>query len=277
MRTQSRTLNSTSYDSIWSVDGSESEKVKLADYKFSSHWILRFLGSCNGLVCIWGRSTEHEISICFCNPATKEYKRIVSESVPSYDSIHINAFGYDCKAGDYKLIFLDEHVEFTELLVYTLGSNTWKSSQSVPYTFNKERQTGVLVNGAFHWLGQARNKNSSKLIVVFDFCTEKFDELQLPEELLEKRHLPMTVGVLEGRLCVVVTVSEVSFQVWVMQDYAVQESWAPLYTFDHSEDYMSDYDADYDALKLMPSFRNGHILVKMALEPLHKIHGVPND
>ncbi|XP_026400648.1 F-box/kelch-repeat protein At3g06240-like [Papaver somniferum] len=225
LRTHCRTLNSISYDSLWSVNGGETEIVELADYPIAEMCPIA---------------------------ATKEYKIIKSESIPGLLYTNVNAFGYDGKADDYKLIFLSG---YAELIVYMLGSNTWKRSRCVPYVFPSEQQTETLVNGSFHWLGQTLKKNS-KLIVVFDFCNEEFDELQLPKELLEKKHL--TIGVLGGCLCVTVTVSEVCFEVWVMQDYGVQESWTPRYTFDYHKEFMGVY----DALKLMSSFRNDHILVR---------------
>lgn len=35
----------------------------------------------------------------------------------------------------------------------------------------------------------------------------------------------MTVGVLEGCLCLLAKVDKVGVEVWVMQDYGVRESW----------------------------------------------------
>ncbi|XP_026458750.1 uncharacterized protein LOC113359308 [Papaver somniferum] len=133
----------------------------------------------------------------------------------------VNAFGYDRKA-DYKLIIMNGYDGTLD--VYTLGIN------------------------------------SPKLIVVVDFSNEKCGELQLPEELLQMNHLRMTIGVLEGRLGVFVTVFEVCFKVWVMQDYGVQESWIQCYAFAR-ELITKDY-----ALKFMSTFRNGQILLKTVYE-----------
>ncbi|XP_026444133.1 F-box protein CPR1-like [Papaver somniferum] len=170
-----------------------------------------------------------ETFICFCNPATKEYRRLLRRRHNFWNDYNINiinAFGYDCKADDYKLINMLKRPgtdQLLDIIVYKLGSNSWECSQTVTYKFPDKRQTGILVNGAFHWFGEAREKNPSKLIISMNISNEKFDEVQFPKELFDRKHFPMTIGVLEGCLCLVVTVSMSCSEVWTMQDYGVQE------------------------------------------------------
>ncbi|XP_026441465.1 F-box protein CPR1-like [Papaver somniferum] len=263
---------------ISEVDGSEI--VKMVDFPFNSLPVgpFRFIGSCSGVVCLWFANGV-ETFICFCNPATKECRRILKRQDNfwnDYDINIINAFGYDCKYDDYKLINIVKRPETDRLLdviVYKLGSNAWECNQTVTYKFPDKRQTGILVNGAFHWFGEAPEKNPSKLIISMNISNEKFDEVQFPKELYDKNHFPMTIGVLEGCLCLVVTVSMSGSEVWMMQEYGVRESWTQVYTIDN-ESIWSFPDTDY-TLRLVHSFGNGQILLKygyrlVTYDPEHK-------
>ncbi|XP_026384498.1 F-box protein At3g07870-like [Papaver somniferum] len=135
-----------------------------------------------------------------------------------------------------------------------LGTSEWKSSQTVPYNIPDKRQAGVFVNGAFHWFGEAREENSLKLIVSLDISNEKFDKLQLPIELVEKKHSSMIIDVLAWCLCVLVMTQD-CFEVWVMQDYGVQESWVKRYIIGHAS-IMTNFN-----LRQMWSLLNGQILL----------------
>ncbi|XP_026421251.1 F-box/kelch-repeat protein At3g06240-like [Papaver somniferum] len=99
------------------------------------------------------------------------------------------------------------------LYVYTLRSNSWKTLQTKHYS------GWVLVNGALHWLAK-----TPKVIVSFNISDERFKEIQLPGEVVEKMHLyPLiTLKVLEGCLCVIRVERD---EAWVMREYGVWESW----------------------------------------------------
>ncbi|XP_026411549.1 F-box protein At3g07870-like [Papaver somniferum] len=173
---------------------------------------------------------------CLWNPATTEYKEIPkSPNEFPNDNTDLFAFGYAHATGDYKLIkvvfFEDMEENYKEenslVDVYSLGTNSWKSIQSIPYKFPFPRVAGALVNRALHWLGVKSAKDSSKAIVSVDICEESFQEIELPRVCLENKQDFRTVGVLEGCLCVIAFNGVKShFDVWVMQDYGVRESWA---------------------------------------------------
>ncbi|XP_026409925.1 F-box protein CPR1-like [Papaver somniferum] len=125
------------------------------------------VGSCNGLICLGissGRKRIDEKScICVWNPLTGEYKIIevpVNDLSYSSESSYCvrYGFGYDNNIDDYKLVRILDN----EFRIYNLGSKSWKTIQCTErYMFPgsnsrlnvKRRLSGVLHNGALHWLG----------------------------------------------------------------------------------------------------------------------------
>ncbi|XP_026451297.1 F-box/kelch-repeat protein At3g06240-like [Papaver somniferum] len=199
------------------------------------------VGTCDGLVFRIGFEVGYDRDLIFVwNPATKEFKELPvspneSES-PNESSvgkeIGICGFGYDYKTDDYKSI------------------------ESVPYSFPICGVSGVLVNGALHWLGHTQALHHSLVVVSLNVTEEKFEEMQLPKHPFEKKNEFTTMGVLEGRLCVVVNVDDVGFEVWRMQEYGVRESWNICHVITNERIVNDSY------LKLV-GFRNGEILFKI--------------
>lgn len=62
-------------------------------------------------------------------------------------------------------------------------------------------------------------------MVSFNINEERFEELQLPKQPFEKKNVFVTVGVLEGCLCVINSIDPNYFQIWKMEAYGVRESW----------------------------------------------------
>ncbi|XP_026420686.1 F-box/kelch-repeat protein At3g06240-like [Papaver somniferum] len=230
----------------------EGYDVVRIDYPFISfRWKkdVELLGHCNGL--IYCLDNTRRLS-CLWNPATKEYKIIpklqlgsdlvevdsgtwwidppLSQEHTENTTICLHAFGYDCKIGDYKVIcveYLSGIKDGCLIHVYTLGTNSWTSSQTELEMVPVSPQNGVLVNGLLHWLGI---KHGKKVIMSLDLNSERFNELEPPKEALENSLI--TVEALEGFLCVLVEVFQVQFEVWVMRDYGVRESWTRRYIHD---------------------------------------------
>lgn len=80
------------------------------------------------------------------------------------------------------------------------------------------RDICALVGGTFRWLGETRERYSSKIIISFDMSSEKLKALPLPKEPLENKQLIMSVNELEGYLCVLVD-GGVSFRLLVVMQY----------------------------------------------------------
>ncbi|XP_026409003.1 F-box protein CPR1-like [Papaver somniferum] len=185
-----------------------------------------------------------EEQIFLLNPATKEFKKIY---VPRKLSESSFLFAYDCKIDDYKLVRVERFdpscrpVKLSfEVEVYTVGTGSWRKIGNVSYMFAKH-ELGVLVNGALHW----------------------FVEVPLPKERLTYLEEPLEddqygkhVAELGGCLCLVFNVFGVRVDVWVMQEYAVRDSWTKSFTI--TEETITEA----FSLRLKWSFENNKILLQ---------------
>ncbi|XP_026436195.1 F-box protein At3g07870-like [Papaver somniferum] len=136
-----------------------------------------------------------------------------------------------------------------------MGSNSWKNIQTVPYWIPHHQRPGVLSSGASRWFGKMRDTYSSSVIISLDMSDEKFKVLQLPKEPLESRHTFLSIGELKGCLSVVVEVAKARVEVWVMQDYRVEESWTKRYIITHERVLERTFH-----LQLMWGFENDEML-----------------
>ncbi|XP_026384626.1 F-box protein At3g07870-like [Papaver somniferum] len=126
------------------------------------------------------------------------------------------------------------------------------------YKTDDYNTSGVLLNGAVHWLRSRLSETSSAMIVSMHISEERFEELQLPMTLPTTLTIhEMNMGVLEECLCALAHMQR-TFQVWVMQDYGVSESWTKLYTIT----FESMPCCVYFDVKLIESFKDGEILFK---------------
>ncbi|XP_026416232.1 F-box protein CPR1-like [Papaver somniferum] len=212
----------------------------------SSNCTLR--GSCNGLVLLSFYKKEltffqgeladrYNLCLCLSNPATREYKELPeSPKLDSFERLVIYGFGYDYKNDDYKLFKI--------------------IMQTIPYWFSFVVTSGVLVPKALHWLVSSvgsKTRPSPNVIISLDISNERFDDMLLPKELSEKRN--MTVGVLESCLCVLHLKQDES-DVWVMQEYGVQESWTKQYSI------TLGFHSKISYLRLIWSSKNGKMLLQ---------------
>ncbi|OVA01215.1 F-box domain [Macleaya cordata] len=239
---------------------------------------IELLGSCNGLFLL---TTGNDV-VYLWNPSTQEYKGIPSTPIKSTDGSSAYGFGYDCKIEDYKLVKIvsSRDNEFDgEVMVYTLGSNSWRTIQIFPYEILCGTEPGVLVNGALHWIASARfSLGTPELIVSFDIGDERFQEL--PQSEYFDLMFNKCVGMLGGCLCVFGKRYVVDwfnryrdFEVWVMKDYGVGESWTKLFTIAGCQQTPF---GPFISLRPMQFFKNGECLLekdKNALvlyDPKHK-------
>ncbi|KAI9127921.1 hypothetical protein K1719_000914 [Acacia pycnantha] len=159
----------------------------------SNNWSLpcKVLGSCNGLICICNVAED----IALWNTSTRRDKIIallLVERRPESDSNLFAArgygFGYDSFSDDFKLLriscFVDLHTRSFEsqVKVYSLRTNSWKSIQRMPYALCA-RTMGVFVGGALHWVVTRKLElDSPDLIIAFDLKHENLREVPMPGE-----------------------------------------------------------------------------------------------
>ncbi|XP_026377732.1 F-box/kelch-repeat protein At3g06240-like [Papaver somniferum] len=217
---------------------------------------------------------DDDNSICIWNPMTGEYKKIESgcDFMVEYDGYNFRyGFGNDNLIGDYKVVRIGKYLGLFDGKVYTLASNSWRRVGSGKhYEFSRERRyPGVLLNGALHWLGcvTTGKEGSSEVIVAFDVSSERSIHLPFPDgiiapppELGDDDDLNKDVGGLGDCLCLSV-VRFVWIDVWVMQEYGVQESWIKQFTFEYGAWNIPLSSSRYSFCKPIWSFENCEILL----------------
>ncbi|XP_051151901.1 F-box protein At3g07870-like [Andrographis paniculata] len=227
-------------------------------YKFetpfaSSMSEFSILGSSNGLLCLIDSLFNRYIYLY--NPFTRDYFKIPTKH-DSCGQIVFHGFGFDPVGCDYKVVKIaycqDEYTyhytkEYRGLIgplpsfveVYSKRSNNWTRKGIIPYTLEIWSSPGVLVSNKLHWVTvwvKKPNWNHHKrLIVSYNLTDDTINELVCPCSdfncILFGKWVCNYLGVLDKCLCISVPMREDgAFDVWVMRDYGVDESWVKEYS-----------------------------------------------
>ncbi|OIS97377.1 PREDICTED: F-box/kelch-repeat protein At3g06240-like [Nicotiana attenuata] len=85
--------------------------------------------------------------------------------------------------------------------------------------------SGILVNGALHWLAR-KSPDYSSVIVAFYLCDEKFLELPVPNALDNNNFVLCDLVAFRGCLCMLLNDTEENkIEFWMMKEYGLEESW----------------------------------------------------
>ncbi|GAB2298412.1 hypothetical protein Dimus_032477 [Dionaea muscipula] len=153
---------------------------------FSTSLTYRFVGSCNGIVCLLVQDTVRftlQQSLLLWNPATDEVKTLQHEN--RIDNL---GFGFDPKMNDYKVVLFSylvipktEHVS-----VYSSLSDSWKNLDlpQGPEFYRFLMTSGTTNSGGrmLNWLGHNRRCRLTDQIMVisFDLSEEAFVMTPMP-------------------------------------------------------------------------------------------------
>ncbi|XP_045831662.1 F-box/kelch-repeat protein At3g06240-like [Trifolium pratense] len=209
-------------------------------------WVI---GSCNGLLCVYGNSWPDQY-LYFWNPAMrKESKRI-----PLFFDIYINrnfdfSFGYDNSTQTYKVVAF--YVELNSdsnpksvVKVFSLGDNSWRDVQCLPLVplycllgINDFHNEGMHFNGTINWfalddinLDRSAAALDRCVILSLDLSTETYTKLLLPRGLDKvPAGYPPNLVVLMDCLGFCHDFDKTHFVIWQMKDFGVQESWLQLF------------------------------------------------
>ncbi|XP_028117763.1 F-box protein At5g49610-like [Camellia sinensis] len=161
----------------------------------------------------------------------------VTSNVPKLPSIVGTAvgFGFDQRSNDYKVVKIGYLVDYKSGLdvpwtveIYFLNTHSWRRYNCVADFCSETFCFGTFsafANGAVHWIAFV----SGLWILRFDMGGEVFREMTLRNHLVKLRDsTTMYVMVLGESLAVVQRdyySSSQTFQIWVMEEYGVKESW----------------------------------------------------
>ncbi|KAK2355079.1 F-box/kelch-repeat protein [Trifolium repens] len=205
---------------------------------------IRVLGSAiNGVICIYDCHGVHTTTI-FWNPATEEIIVIPpshAEFKPEFTThIFPHGFGYDHVDDDYKII---QHVDYTTenenalddlddvmmpdpfWQIYSLKSNSWRKLDFdmpiIYWIFNSI----AYFNGMCHWLGE------TNMVVSFQLCNEVYFVTPCPlEEDTHDEAFEVNLTVLNESVAIITNCKNTtSFQIFVLGEVGVEESWIRLF------------------------------------------------
>ncbi|KAL9227947.1 hypothetical protein vseg_003578 [Gypsophila vaccaria] len=201
------------------------------------------VGSCNGLLCIW--HMDRSLSLYLYNPTTQTHKSLPTLPINTpfnYNGMNFSfGFGYDSVSREYKCVRILQSLDNetghfqSEVMLYSLKTDRWTKGPDVPYYFIYPKLcASALLDETIHWLGESTERVHLP-IVAFSLRDETFSSIMLPTlktELVGSMYL----GVLEGCLCLSVNYFNY-YEVWVMEEYGVAETWIRWFTIHKGEGY----------------------------------------
>ncbi|KAL2459246.1 F-box/kelch-repeat protein [Forsythia ovata] len=189
------------------------------------------VGSCNGLVLL----VNEEEDKFLVNPTTLKQVKIRDSplALNKRKSSWMHGFGYDVSSDDYKIVTLsyydpeDVNQPDTFVDVYSVKRGVWRRLEPSPYSHTfPDLSPGAFVNGSIHWLATTSKSSYTSVIAAFDLVDEKFKEIPAPGCLDETVFVFNKLVTFGGRLCLIDdTQDNVRFDVWIMEEYGVKNSW----------------------------------------------------
>lgn len=215
--------------SLYSALHEPSTQVCDIDYPSQQHdesiWVV---GSVNGLVCL----AIEERDLFLWNPSLKKSKPLPSSNIRLKDGGYvIYGFGYDESTDDYKVVSLlcvyrIGGVYESEVKVYSLKEDSWRKIEDFKGGAPLD-ETGKYACGKIHWAVSESPGSSEKWKVVsLDLKNEKYGELKMPD--FENGVYDWMFGVVGERLFLLCDYENTRADLWVMEKYGVEDSWAKL-------------------------------------------------
>ncbi|KAJ9554352.1 hypothetical protein OSB04_018397 [Centaurea solstitialis] len=238
-----------------------------------------FFGSVNGLICYAFRTDHDDYVIQIWNPSLSTVLTLPPFNGPCWFPVdnynyqlHFR-FGYDPKTDDYKLVKLMSYTlpsdltdyldgtkviqpnwyfdnsanDVEEVEVYSMRNGSWKLIESrlpshVRGIVDEQVVCADGYDGRLHWIGSTVNGNKQTM-VTFDLGVEAFGEIPLPNSVVSfnGRRWNGGLGIYSGKLCVMSSHKLNDFEVWVMNEYGVAESWTKLRVFSDFGDVIEPY------------------------------------
>ncbi|XP_062028795.1 F-box protein At3g07870-like [Rosa rugosa] len=207
----------------------------IADSYGMSYDFVKIVGSYNGLVCLkdsWRYSTPFHI----CNPMTGEslhlspppMRTLIDERKP-----FVSGFGFSPISRVYKVLVM--HCNESKAKVLTVGSKIWRSIDANNYElFAPHNSRMVYMNGYLNSIVVHDRLRSTcpVSICAFDVESEQFQQISRPFILDDDAYYYNYCNLVIVRGCLSFVASRTNkINVWVMENYGVNESWTHEYEF----------------------------------------------
>jgi len=103
----------------------------------------------------------------------------------------------------------------------------------------------AFLNRACQWTTVSSQRCALNVIVVFNLVDEKIGEMIIPDCVLCRDHIDLTVTVFDGLLSLVVLqrrfCREGHDSIWAMKEYGDAKSWIKVFNIDHLKGRVSDF------------------------------------
>jgi F-box interacting protein len=210
-------------------------------------------GSCNGILCLLREEGVDLVMVQLWNPSIRKFKEFSSISRPLQKSLEMYGFGYDPISDNYKVVVVFGDLtrggfSENEVMVHTLGTDSWKSIQEFPFGIVYAQRSGQYVSGTINWLIFMDIK---RFIASFDLGNECYQEVLLPDDFGEVDENTLRLSVFRHCLCMIS-----GEDVWVMKEYGNKESWTKLFTIPYIRD------PSYSYINVICVFEDEQVLLK---------------
>ncbi|KAI8558118.1 hypothetical protein RHMOL_Rhmol04G0064300 [Rhododendron molle] len=192
-------------------------------FKFNLPEGLEVLSSCNGLICFYLPRTYNPYYVW--NPVVGE-RVIVPQTEKAFFDQCGSGFGFCPGTNQYKVLrflTLGTGLIKLEAEINTLGTDLRRTVGDAP-RYLHWYSGGCFLNGALHWIVH-NTENRFESMCCFDFGKEQFQPFPGPSNFHGFGVYSMNMGVLKDGLSVFYQTTIHTLDIWVMKDYAVQESW----------------------------------------------------
>lgn len=211
----------------------------------SSLGYIRVVGTCDGLVCLWDDLFSTAKPIIVWNPSIHTLVTLPSPSInPQCPYMCVLGFGVD-SSWDHKVVRIvyskNTDLEMLwppEVEIYSLNRSLWKrvNKASFRYQIAEYIWSQAFVSGSVHWIANVSAENDEvgrsmrRSIVGFDMDKEVFNEILLPDTLVEDFRAVMSLTVHKGCLALLrYRHMRNVCSIWVMKEYGVVDSWTRMY------------------------------------------------
>ncbi|GKV46404.1 hypothetical protein SLEP1_g53391 [Rubroshorea leprosula] len=201
--------------------------------------------SCNGLLClsfpiIGGSSESH--SLLIYNPFVGEAVRVPPAN-RFLNQSEVFGFGFHPRTGEFKVVRIvwdesaldvEEVDDESMVQVFTIGTTEWRKKGAPPTQLAyKMKPPEALVEGSLHWVTEVGVGVVGLIfgIISFELADEVFEEIPHPpcQRFVSRDY---SLSVLNGCLSAARLVDALHYDIWVMKQYRVKESWVKQFSFD---------------------------------------------
>jgi F-box interacting protein len=216
-------------------------------------------------------------SVLLWNPFINKFKLLPHlKYVPKRIAFPLFSFGYDPFVDNYKVfaVFFCKHKN--QVFVHTLGMDSWRSIHNNFPRCSSIRGSGIFVGGTVNWLAADSAKtiwlpigggaaNSFHYIVSLDLKNESLQTLLQPDLGTNE----WILGVVRDCLSIFAN-TKMCFDVWIMKEYGMKESWTKLYSVPYMKDeglyfYNKVLYISEEGKLLMFSHVSGEVILKLVV------------